>query len=77
MGTISSIHGIKIYVTELATEHDGYHFPIVKNRSARVFKKLLKKFGSHEKRKPAAYKVQGLGLCMHPVLFEQMKKETP
>jgi hypothetical protein len=68
------MHGVKVFVSDV-TEHDGYNFPHSKHRSKRVWKKLLKRFGVHERRKPAAYQIAGVGLVVHPVIYEQLNRE--
>lgn len=72
---IANIYGQQVYIDPNATEHDGYNFPFSKNRSQRVWKKLTKKFGCYERRKPAAFQVRGLGLIMHPVIYEKVQAE--
>jgi len=75
MGYIANISGVKVFVDNI-TEFDGYNFAYSKHRSKRVWKKLIKKFGSYERRKPAAYQIQGVGLVVHPIIYEQIKQTT-
>jgi hypothetical protein len=49
---------IKIIESPLATE-DVYNFPLSKNRSKRLYKKLLKKHGAQTFRRPCAYMISG------------------
>jgi hypothetical protein len=45
----------KIVVTEMATEFGGFNFKPSRYRSKRVFKKLLKRYGSMERRVHAIF----------------------
>lgn len=65
-----------IYVTPHATEivPGEYNFPPSKHRSRRIHKKLVKRFGSYEKRKPATLQV-GDRIFMHPAHWHEMQRQ--
>lgn len=67
IGAIAPSNSIQVFYTPTATEHDGYNWPESKNRSARVTKKLSRRFGCWERRKPCAYQMGGR-LFVHPAL---------
>lgn len=62
------MYGLKIIYTHEATQPDGFNFPDSKNRSARVWKKLIKRFGSWERRKPCIIRLGDDTLFVHPTL---------
>lgn len=66
----------KIYVTASATEivPGEFNFPPSRHRSKRIHKKLVKRFGSYEKRKPATLQV-GDNIYMHPVHWHEMQRQ--
>lgn len=72
-GCIGTFAGLKIVETPMATEPDGYNFKQSTNPSARVTKKLLKRFGSWERRKPAIYQRGDILFC-HPALAAEMRR---
>lgn len=69
---IVSRHAVRITVTEERL------FPASRHRSARIYKKLLKRYGGEFKVKvtPISYQI-GNTLVMHPTLHEEMKKHAP
>jgi len=66
--------GLPIIVSELAVEDDADErlFPFSKNRSRRIHKKLVKRFGGEFRKRPCVFNL-GDRLIMHPVLYAQMK----
>lgn len=66
----------KIYVTESAAEiaPGEFNFPPSRHRSKRIHKKLVKRFGSYEKRKPATFQI-GDTIYMHPVHWHEMQRQ--
>lgn len=49
-------------------------FPVSKNRSRRIHKKLVKRFGGEFRKKPAAFRV-GDSFVIHPAVYETLKHE--
>lgn len=66
----------KIYVTANATEivPGEFNFPPSRHRSKRIHKKLMKRFGSYEKRRPATLQV-GDNIYMHPIHWHEMQRQ--
>ena len=53
------------------------NFPDSKNRSKRIRKKLIKRFGSEFKKVPTMYQIQGR-IIAHPVRYAELKRQfTP
>jgi len=48
-------------------------FPASKNRSRRIHKKLIKRFGGEFRKKPAAYMFNGEMFC-HPSIYKQLEQ---
>lgn len=67
----------KIVVTAMATRvlPGEYNFPPSPHRSARLHKKLVKRFGSYEKRVPATLTVGDTMFC-HPAHYAALKAEA-
>lgn len=62
-----------IIVSEYALEDSEIRlFPASKNRSRRVHKKLVKRFGGEFKRVPCIYRTPQ-GLVAHPVMYAQLQ----
>lgn len=60
--------GLKIIFTENALENTSERtFPVSKNRSARIHKKMVKRFGGEFRKRPCIWKV-GDTVFMHPAL---------
>lgn len=51
-------------------------FPLSKNRSKRIHKKLVKRFGGEFRKEPAIFKIGGDTIVAHPVMYEQIKRQT-
>lgn len=51
-------------------------FPESKNRSKRIGKKLIKRFGGEFRKAPAAFQSPA-GLIIHPTLYDRLKRELP
>ena len=65
----------RICITDAAKLPTGeLYFPISKNRSKRVYKKLLKRYGSQERYKPACLRVNG-DYWIHPIFEKQIMEE--
>ncbi len=70
--------GLPIIVSEHALEEtDVRLFPESKNRSRRIHKKLVKRFGGEFRKVPCIWKTPQ-GLIMHPVMYQRFQREiTP
>lgn len=51
-------------------------FPESKNRSKRIFKKLIKRFGGEFKKVPAIFRIP-YGYTMHPEMYHRLRSELP
>lgn len=70
------IAGMRIIVSDLALEVTAIRlFPLSKHRSARVHKKLVKRFGGEFKRVPCIWQTPA-GLICHPAMYERLKREV-
>lgn len=68
--------GMRVIVSENAlTDTTERLFPASKNRSARIRKKLIKRFGGEFRKKPAAFKTPA-GLVMHPEVWRQLQERV-
>lgn len=66
-------NGIQIYESPHALEEtDERTFPASKNRSARIHKKLVKRFGGEFRKVPCIWKTP-MGLVAHPALYAELK----
>jgi hypothetical protein len=65
--------GIKIIESPLATE-EVYNFPLSKNRSKRLHKKILKRYGTQTFRRACAYMISG-NLYVHPEIIKKMAED--
>lgn len=65
--------GIKVIETPHAVQ-TCYNFPLSKNRSPRLHKKLIKKFGAQTFTKPVAFMVHG-NLNAHPDVLRKMVQD--
>lgn len=69
--------GMNIVVSSHAlVESDERLFPASKHRSARIRKKLIKRFGGEFRKVPAIFKTP-YQIIMHPVLYAQLQQELP
>ncbi len=69
----SQINGLPVVVTTNAVEDSGErHFPPSRHRSARVLKKLIKRYGGVYKKRPACWLLNGVVYC-HPTLADRLK----
>jgi hypothetical protein len=50
-------------------------FPVSKNRSRRIHKKLVKRFGGEFRKEPCAYQTPQ-GLIVHPALYVEFQRKT-
>ena len=65
---------IRIFVSGCALkESDERLFPASKNRSRRIHKKLLKRFGGEFRKVPCIFKTPQ-GLITHPALHAELKR---
>ncbi len=76
-----SFLGLKIVVSQHAvriTVSEERLFPASRHRSARIYKKLLKRYGGEFKIKitPISYQI-GNTLIMHPTIYEDFKRHAP
>lgn len=53
------------------------NFPESRHRSARIRKKLIKRFGSEFRMEPAAFRLPGGRMIVHPVIYQQIKAALP
>jgi len=68
MITFSEIAGLRLVFTTTALKlTDKRLFPVSRHRSARIHKKLVKRFGGEFRQAPAIYRV-GDVLYVHPAL---------
>lgn len=68
------INGLKIIWNPLLlVDTDVRTFPASKHRSARIRKKLIKRFGSEFKKKPAMY-IMGNTVYAHPSFKEKIQE---
>jgi hypothetical protein len=66
MSGLSTIAGMPIYFTDMALEKTSERlFPESKNRSKRIHKKLVKRFGGEIRMRPAMFQINGVLYC-HP-----------
>lgn len=67
--------GVQIIMSEAALkETDVRLFPESKNRSARIRKKLIKRFGGEFRKVPCIYR-RGDKLVAHPSLYYQLREQ--
>lgn len=67
------LHNMIVSQSALA-ESEERTFPISKNRSRRIHKKLVQRFGGEFKMKPAAYHYDGR-LIVHPTIYAELMKD--
>lgn len=66
--------GLQIIVSDAALETtDVRLFPESENRSKRIHKKLVKRFGGEFKRVPAIFRI-GDKIVAHPAMYDRLKK---
>jgi hypothetical protein len=66
--------GIQMIVSEFALkESDVRLFPESKNRSARIHKKLVKRFGGEFRKVPAIWQIENR-LVVHPALMHSVRQ---
>lgn len=69
------IAGMQIIVSEHALkETDVRLFPASRNRSKRIHKKLVKRFGGEFQKVPCIYRI-GDKWIAHPVMYERIRSE--
>lgn len=69
--------GLRLIVSENALEKtDERTFPLSRNRSRRIHKKLVKRFGGEFRQVPAVFRM-GNSLIMHPAMYAELKKSIP
>lgn len=68
---MAMLAGMRITVSEHAVKHERL-FPESRHRSARIRKKLMKRFGGETRMKPAAFSLPG-GILMHPELYAEVR----
>jgi hypothetical protein len=71
---MNMLGGVKIIESPLATE-EVYNFPLSKNRSKRLHKKLLKRYRAQTFRRPCAYMISG-DLYAHPEIVMKMAEDN-
>jgi hypothetical protein len=66
--------GIQLIVSEFALQDSDIRlFPESKNRSARIHKKLVKRFGGEFKKVPAIWQIEDR-LVVHPLLMHTVRQ---
>lgn len=66
-------NGLQVIVSDHALkDSDQRLFPESKHRSARIRKKLIKRFGGEFRKVPCIFQIGGK-LIAHPVLYEQLR----
>lgn len=74
MPELPSPAAMRITVSDLALrDTEERLFPASKNRSRRIHKKLVKRFGGEFRRVPCIYKTPW-GLIAHPALYAEIKR---
>jgi hypothetical protein len=69
--------GLQVRETLTSTQETNERFfPPSRHRSARIHKKLIKRFGGIYKRKPAMF-IVGDTLVIHPALMPELKRHIP
>ncbi len=69
------LQGLPIFVDIYClADTNERNFPPSKNRSHRIFKKLVKRFGSEFRKEPAIFQTPE-GFMMHPVRYQQLCSE--
>jgi hypothetical protein len=72
---VHTFNGLPIIVTASALkESDERLFPPSRNRSKRIHKKLVKRFGGEYRKVPAIWQCAS-GLFVHPTMYEELKQE--
>jgi hypothetical protein len=71
---VSGFGGVQMIVTENAMERVT-HWP-VRQRSARLHKKMTKKRGPQFTEKPGAFKMADGRMIIHPQLYHALKQRT-
>jgi len=67
--------GMPVIVSDHALkETDERLFPASKNRSARIYKKLVKRFGGEFRKAPAIFRTP-TGFVAHPALYARLQAE--
>lgn len=67
--------GMPIIVSDLALEETEQRlFPASRNRSARIRKKLIKRFGGEFRKVPCIWRTPQ-GLVAHPVMYARLQAE--
>lgn len=76
-GIPQTVAGMQIIVSDKALEASEERlFPASKNRSKRIHKKLIKRFGGEFRMVPCIWKLNGK-LIMHPVRYQELKQQIP
>lgn len=66
---------LDIIVSDLALKDSQERlFPASKNRSRRIHKKLIKRFGGEFRKEPCGYRM-GNKMILHPVLYAELKRQ--
>jgi hypothetical protein len=68
---VALIHGVPVQVSTLATASEFVRKPRTKRR--RIVKKWRKR-AENWRHAPAAYQMAGLGLVVHPAIYERMQR---
>lgn len=71
--SLSGFGGVRIIVSEYALETtDQRLFPASKNRSRRIHKKLVKRFGGEFRKVPCIWRTPQ-GLVAHPTVYGRLR----
>lgn len=72
---MKTFKGLQIIVSaDALSETDVRTFPESKHRSARIHKKLVKRFGGEFEKEPTAFQTP-TSWIMHPVIYQKLKTE--
>lgn len=71
---MQSLAGVRIFVSPLALEETKERlFPESRHRSARIHKKLLKRFGGEFRRHPCMWRLPSGDIVAHPDVYARLR----
>lgn len=74
-GGLHRLAGMPIIISDRALQDTTERlFPASKNRSRRIHKKLVKRYGGEFQKKPVAFRM-GDSFIIHPAVYETLKHE--
>lgn len=76
IGGPESFAGMRVIEDQFCLEKTNERtFPISRHRSARIHKKLVRRFGGEFKMKPAMFIVGGHTILAHPAIYNEVKRQ--